>query len=31
LIVLEEREAITLEISPPTVSPPPDFAWPPGF
>ena len=30
-IVLEEREVITLEISPPTVSPPPDFAWPPGF
>jgi len=29
--VVEERDVITLEISPPTVSPPPDFAWPPGF
>ena len=30
-IVLKEREVVTLEISPPTISPPPDFPWPPGF
>ena len=30
-IVLKEHEVITLEIGPPTVSPPPGFAWPPGF
>ncbi len=30
-IVLEDREVVTLEIIPPTTSPPPDFPWPPGF
>src|SRR5262245_11458251 len=30
-IHLEDREVVTLEISPPTVSPPPAFDWPPGF
>jgi hypothetical protein len=30
-IVLKDHEVITLEISPPTVSPPPRFEWPPGF
>ncbi len=30
-IVLKEHEEITLEITPPAVSPPPAFPWPPGF
>ena len=30
-IVLQQREVITLEITPPTVSPPPAFIWPDGF
>jgi hypothetical protein len=30
-IVLKDHEVITLEITPPSVSPPPSFAWPPGF
>jgi hypothetical protein len=30
-IVLKEREVVTLEISPPAVSPPPQFEWPDGF
>jgi hypothetical protein len=30
-IVLQEHEVITLEITPPTVGPPPAFDWPPGF
>jgi len=30
-IVLQQREVITLEISPPSVSPPPTFDWPSGF
>jgi hypothetical protein len=30
-IVLKNREEITLEITPPTVNPPPAFPWPPGF
>ncbi|HKW58959.1 MAG TPA: hypothetical protein VJR46_04305, partial [Candidatus Dormibacteraeota bacterium] len=30
-IVLREHEVITLEVSPPTVNPPPAFGWPPGF
>ena len=30
-IVLENREVITLEITPPAVNPPPPFSWPAGF
>jgi hypothetical protein len=30
-IVLKEREVVTVEISPPTVKPPPQFEWPDGF
>lgn len=30
-IVLEDREVITLEVTPPTVEPPPGYKWPPGF
>ena len=30
-IVLDNHEVITLEISPPTVVPPPPFTWPAGF
>ena len=30
-IVLKEREVVTVEVSPPTVSPPPPFDWPYGF
>ena len=30
-IVLRNREVITLEITPPAVTPPPSFTWPPGF
>jgi hypothetical protein len=30
-IVLKEHEVITLEITPPTVDPPPAYDWPPGF
>ena len=30
-IVLKGHEVITLEITPPTVAPPPAFDWPPGF
>jgi hypothetical protein len=30
-IVLENREVITLEITPPGVVPPPTYTWPPGF
>jgi len=30
-IVLEVHEVITLEITPPSVNPPPRFTWPPGF
>jgi hypothetical protein len=30
-IVLEDHEVITLEITPPSVNPPPPFSWPPGF
>jgi hypothetical protein len=30
-IVLKEREVITLEITPPALTPPPAFDWPPGF
>lgn len=30
-IVLHDHEVITLEITPPTVEPPPAFTWPPGF
>lgn len=30
-IVLKDHEVITLEITPPEVSPPPAFNWPPGF
>jgi hypothetical protein len=30
-IVLKDHEIITLEITPPTTSPPPSFTWPPGF
>jgi hypothetical protein len=30
-IVLANHEVITLEISPPTIAPPPAFTWPAGF
>ena len=30
-IVLKNHEVITLEITPPAVTPPPAFTWPPGF
>jgi hypothetical protein len=30
-IVLEGHEVITLEITPPTIAPPPGYTWPPGF
>jgi len=30
-IVLKEHEVITLEITPPAITPPPAFDWPPGF
>ena len=30
-IVIREHEVITLEVTPPTVTPPPAFDWPPGF
>jgi hypothetical protein len=30
-IVLEDHQVITLEITPPSVNPPPPFSWPPGF
>ena len=30
-IVLENHEVITLEITPPSVNPPPPFSWPAGF
>ena len=30
-IVLKDHEVITLEITPPTVNPPPAFSWPAGF
>jgi hypothetical protein len=30
-IVLDNHEVITLEVSPPTVVPPPAFTWPAGF
>ena len=30
-IALQNHEVITLEITPPAVTPPPSFSWPPGF
>lgn len=30
-IVLKNHEVITLEVTPPAVTPPPSFTWPPGF
>ena len=30
-VVLENREVITLEVTPPTVDPPPAYRWPAGF
>jgi hypothetical protein len=30
-IVLQNHEVITLEITPPSVNPPPSFSWPAGF
>jgi hypothetical protein len=30
-IVLTSHEVITIEISPPSINPPPTFVWPPGF
>ena len=30
-IVLQDHEVITLEITPPSVNPPPSFSWPSGF
>jgi hypothetical protein len=30
-IALRDHEMITLEITPPTLSPPPAFTWPDGF